>query len=240
MIKEAIEKVLDLAAPTITEIGGITYSDRNIEQVLEPRPSRLLVRTLAGLVDYLESDLDAVNNEDTLMLHVVSPTEVQAFTSLCTPEMRRNHYISARAELPQFKFGQYMSIEHFIIGLQTFFVQDEAVVDILKVVGNITDESKATMMDDGVSQSVEAKVGIVRRTDVVVPRIVLLRPYRTFLEIDQPQGAFILRIKSGSQEGTQPSVALFEADAGAWQLTAMERVGIWLEDKLGRSLTIIA
>ncbi|MNW60692.1 hypothetical protein D3C74_386970 [compost metagenome] len=63
----------------------------------------------------------------------------------------------------------------------------------------------------GMTQSVVAKTGVATVEDVKVPNPVLLAPYRTFVEVEQPESSFVFRMKDG------PSAALFEADGGAWR-----------------------
>ena len=41
--------------------------------------------------------------------------------------------------------------------------------------------------DDGVSQKATITKGIAGKEDVIVPNPVTLRPYRTFLEVEQPE-----------------------------------------------------
>jgi len=60
-----------------------------------------------------------------------------------------------------------------------------------------------------------------------VPNPVMLAPYRTFPEVEQPASPFVLRLKQGP-EGGRPSLALFEADGGKWQLEAVKRVRTYL------------
>lgn len=55
----------------------------------------------------------------------------------------------------------------------------------------------------------------------------MLRPYRTFREVEQPASRFVLRLQSGQGDG-MPKAALFEADGGAWRLTAIEAIARWL------------
>lgn len=86
----------------------------------------------------------------------------------------------------------------------------------------------------------EAKVEIDEKfyIGVVVPNPVTLAPYRTFVEVKQPESKFVFRMRK-SEEG--PQAALFEADGGAWKIEAMQRVKEFLEDKLvGTGVKVIA
>jgi hypothetical protein len=97
---------------------------------------------------------------------------------------------------------------------------------LLKVVGNIQDGMAKTITDDGVSQTVNAKVGVQLAT-VALPSPSLLAPYRTFREVAQPASLFILRARAGSDE-QPPKLALFIADGNRWRLDAIKNVAYWL------------
>ncbi|HFK2719142.1 TPA: hypothetical protein ACG1DY_004991, partial [Escherichia coli] len=122
--------------------------------------------------------------------------------------------------------------ETFNIKLQSGFVKNEDRDIVLKVVGNIKEEDVKTYGDDGISQSVTAKVGVATLGQVEVPNPVALAPYRTFVEVDQPTSNFVFRMKSG------PSSALFEADGGAWKLEAMKNIKTYLEEELAEELEV--
>ncbi|MDR2054492.1 MAG: hypothetical protein LBQ10_01270 [Desulfovibrio sp.] len=51
----------------------------------------------------------------------------------------------------------------------------------------------------------------------------MLRPYRTFNEVEQPVSPFVFR----AQEG--PRFALIEADNGAWESVAMKSIKEFME-----------
>ena len=51
MIKEAIEKILDLGKIEQFEIAGRKYTSKGIVPVKEPLPVVLVVHTLSGMVD---------------------------------------------------------------------------------------------------------------------------------------------------------------------------------------------
>ncbi|KHO31340.1 hypothetical protein OR63_10900, partial [Clostridium tetani] len=80
--------------------------------------------------------------------------------------------------------------------------------------------------DDGVSQAATIKTGVASVNEVKVPNPVVLAPFRTFPEIEQPESKFIFRMQSG------PRAALFEADGGAWRNEAMIKIKAYLEEQL--------
>lgn len=235
MIKEALEYLVELGNLEVRYENGQVLSNQKLHVIESPLAESLEVRSLSGLVDYLKSGFDIV---DTVVVHVKSPTEVVVFDSL-NDDMNRNYYIKANAMIPDFPFGRWLDSENFIIKLQSCFVKNNDRDIMLKVVGNIKEENVNTFGDDGVSQSVVAKTGVATVADVVVPNPVNLKPYRTFVEVEQPESEFIFRMQNG------PQCALFEADGGAWKLEAMRNIKNYLAEALKeeielKNITIIA
>lgn len=95
------------------------------------------------------------------------------------------------------------------------------------------------LTDNGISQTVTVKEGAATLMQAEVPSPAELRPYRTFLEVEQPSSPFVFRINRLGE------CALFEADGGIWKHEAMENVSQYLVNELKElidsgSLTIIA
>ena len=75
-------------------------------------------------------------------------------------------------------------------------------------------KNSVTSEDNGVTQTVEARKGIaLKAREQVKPRVPLC-PFRTFLEVEQPESEFLVRMREGGEIG------LFEADGGMWKLDA--------------------
>jgi hypothetical protein len=97
------------------------------------------------------------------------------------------------------------------------------------VVGSIQTESVQTSTDDGVSQTVTARSGIAKLVSMEVPNPVVLRPFRTFPEIEQPASNFVLRMER--RDGKLPRVALFETSDNQWKVEAVKKIGTYLRDQ---------
>jgi len=110
--------------------------------------------------------------------------------------------------------------------LQSSFIENEDRNKLLKVSGNIKEENVKSVGDDGVSQSAAIKVGVASVAEVVIPNPVILAPFRTFPEVEQPLSKFIFRMQTG------PQCALYEADGGAWRNVAMESIKEYLKARL--------
>ena len=131
----------------------------------------------------------------------------------------------------------YYDFETFLIKVSTMFKESEDKKTLLLSIGTVKDGVVKTFSDDGLSQTVSAKVGLEMASEKKVPTIVDLKPFVTFNEIDQPTRKFIVRAKSG---GEKPSFALFNADGGAWKLEAIANIKKWLESELPENTLIIA
>lgn len=80
--------------------------------------------------------------------------------------------------------------------------------------------------DNGMTQTVQVKKGIALAAREQVRPIVNLRPYRTFLEVEQPESAFLIRVREGMQVG------IIEADGGMWKIEARRNIAAYLEKEL--------
>jgi hypothetical protein len=232
VIKEAIDKILSLSKNTApiqtTVIGGRTYTSAELTKISEPLIDDIQVHNLSGVVEYLKSDFDA---RLPVIIHIISPTEVRVLTGL-NGDLNRSSLLKASALIPRIRFGEYYDLESFNVLLQSCFVpwlDDGNMNDrerILQLVGNVTDSEVTTFGDNGVSQQVTAKSGVATVENVPVPNPVHLKPFRTFVEIEQPLSAFVLRMQKG------PTAALFEADGGAWKVIAIASIKSYLQEHL--------
>lgn len=235
MIKQALEYVVGMGKAEIHKENGQIYSDKELNLLRKPTARPFTVHTLSGLVDYLKSNIDGEGN---VIVHVVSPTEVKVESPL-NDNANRDFYIEADALIPSFNFDSFYATEEFNVKLQSVFVKNEDRDVMLKVVGNIQEDNVKTVSDDGTSQAVVAKIGVASVGNVEVPNPVKLAPYRTFVEIDQPESDFVFRMKDG------PRCALFEADGGVWKIKAIENIEDYLANQLDKEIksgrvTIIA
>ena len=223
MLKEFVQYLLDLTRPEIVEAEGNTYSTRSLHRLnVEHSVNTIEIQSLSGLVDYIRSNFD---HERPVMIQVESPTRVNVFDALNDVNDRRT-YITAKALLPTIRFEQFMSREAFNIMLQSCFVISPIKEKVLQVISSIVEENSVTQNDDGVTQRVTAKQGVAVVGFENIPNPVELKPFRTFVEVTQPESAFILRLREGGQ------VALFEADGGAWELNAMHNIKEYFTEHL--------
>lgn len=230
MLKEFVEKLLELKRPETIQVDERQYSTIDIKPVYEAECSPIKVYNLDSLIKYLKDNPDK-NADNTKIINVTNPLEVVVLSSLFGKFKQREKYIVADYSelLPSINFGRYCNIEEFIIMLKSKFIMTEDLEKIIKVVGNITNENVTNYNDDGVTQKVTTKTGIARVGEVALPPKIKLKPYRTFIEIEQPESEFLLRAKKG-YEGIE--FALFEADGGAWKKEAVKNITYYLKSEL--------
>ena len=230
MIKKALEYIVGLSAPIIENINGEIYSDKPLNRIsYVPRASSIEMNTLSSLVDYLKSSVDSF--PDMMIIHVKSPTKVSVYSALDC-EREREYVVEVNAQLPKFAFDQFQDHEAFCIGIQSKCVDDPNTdkAILLKFAGTVEAGSVAEYGDDGVSQKATVKTGIASKGEAIVPSPAVLKPFRTFVEVEQPVSSFIFRMKEDKLRGIQ--CALFEADGGAWKIKAMDAIKAYLMNAL--------
>lgn len=231
MIKKALEYIVGLSAPTVQEIGGETYADKDLHRIsYTPYAKPIEMSTLSSLLDYIRAGVDEFPGK--MIIHVQSPTRVCMY-SVLDRERKREYAVEVNAKVPSFPFDQFQDHEAFCIGVQSKFEDgpdtDKAL--LLKFAGTVEAGSVSEYGDDGISQKATVKTGIASKGEAIIPSPVNLRPFRTFSEVWQPTSSFIFRMKEDKYK-TGIQCALFEADGGAWKIQAMEYIKLHLSDAL--------
>ena len=229
MIKKALEYIVGMDEPHVTEINGQTYSDKALSRIhYNPKAERIGMTTLTSLVEYIRADIDTM--AEKMVVHVISPTCVQLYSQVDRERMRE-HMVEVNAQVPEFQYGRYMGHESFLIALQSKFIGNEDRELLLKFAGTVENGTISQYGDDGVTQKATVKTGIASVGDAKIPNPVRLRPFRTFLEVEQPESAFVFRMRQDERDGVE--CAIFEADGGAWKAAAMNAVKEYLQSELG-------
>ncbi len=236
--KETIDRMLELAPASVLEVEGYAYLDKDKSLTLfrPPALTGLGVSTLSGFAALIDHGFEGFE-PNAVLVHVASFDEVQLIGKGSDKYGLRQVFASAKALAPErsFKFNQYLLQEDFNIALRSMFVQDADLDALVELAGNIAAKNELRQEDDGFTQQVTAKAGLVLvETRTVKPRVTL-RPFRTFTEVEQPTGEFIFRVKSDPLAGN--TCALFEADAGSWKNKAMDTIAAWLRTRLAGSTT---
>ncbi|WP_303838632.1 hypothetical protein [Ruminococcus flavefaciens] len=224
MDRSAIEKIVELGAPNIHVEGGYTYSDKELNVIEGPKVPTLTFHTLEGLVYTLLAEQAEFNGP--LLIDVNDEATVKVFSAISLNDRQREVPYLVRAELVSIPFNQRLDYETMMITLKSKFVETPELLELVKLLGTITEENSAQLSDDGFTQTVVVRKGIALKDNKAVNPIVNLKPYRTFNEVEQPESQFLLRLSEGG------NVALYEADGGAWKLQARRNVADYLKSAL--------
>lgn len=228
MTKEALSYIVGMKDPRIVEIFGEQYSDKGLFRVdKELRAEPLKMKTLTSLIEYINAGIDSTKGN--MIVHVVAPDCVKLVSCL-DADRQRETLVEVHAEIPDFNYGSFMDHESFLISLQAKFLPGEDRDLLLKFAGTVESGTVAQYGDDGVSQKATIKTGVASKADYIVPNPVLLAPYRTFTEVEQPKSSFVFRMRDDERGGVK--CAIFEADGGAWKNAAMESIAGYIREQL--------
>lgn len=237
-LAEGIEKILDLHRPEVVGVDGRNYSTRVLSKIETPTPLPINLQTLTGLVDYIKNNRDGLDL-NSMTVHVEDYKSLQFFSPFAANNFcERAFVVNCEADVQQFPFERWMNVDEFNIKLMSMFTPAGDRDQLVKLMGNLCAETKLTLSDDGISQTVEGKTGVTTRGDITLSPIVDLAPFRTFAEVEQPMSKFLFRLRRDGQNVV--SAALFEADGGAWRLQAMKNVAMFLGENLPKEVVVIA
>ena len=154
-LKEAIEFITNLKEgsmePKVLEINGNTYCNKNLTRYhYFPKADSLSVNTLTSIVDYIKGKPEELR--ETMILHVISPTEVRLYSGL-VDERNREELMRADAIVNEFQFDRYYDQERFLIELQANFIESDDLTVLKQVAGNIQSGTTANYDDDGKPRS---------------------------------------------------------------------------------------
>ena len=240
---EAIREIKELTLETAAchDIGERTYSAVQQHEIVPTTftPPTLDLFTLQGLVDYLDTNRDVID-PGNVIVHVEGPTSVCVVSGLHGVKPNRSHYARAEAELPHVRPFQeeWVTPEEMIIALNAMCVETSERARAVALVGNVADKASIRQEDDGFTQHVTTKAGVVTVNESEIKNPVTLAPYRSFRETEQVESPFILRFRKAHDGGAE--CGLFLADGYAWRLVAVQRIKDWLESKVGLEYSVIA
>lgn len=230
MLKEAIEKIEAMAKPEIYRFDGHTYSilaDGGYSEIkpdLE-MPETIALNSLNALVQMVKRE--AAQLEDDLFVSVVSHDKVSVFSSvqLDSRYERWMYYNAYAKDVPGWEPKMEMGFDEATVALLTRFQEGGDREYTLRLLSQITTGAKVTYSDNGVASTMVMTKGASLAENVTIKPIVKLRPYRTFQEVEQPEGLFLIRIR-------ERGIAFIEADGGMWRLTARNTIKAWLQNEL--------
>lgn len=239
-LRDFLDRVLELKALSTPDIdrAGNLYTARDLNLIKPPLPTPVTVHTLSGLIDLL-----GAIKLDKVFIQVESPSDVTVSATDTDAASQRAEFIQCtRVEDDNpFRYGNFYGPEEFAIALQSKFVGDAGdIASLLVLASNVKQEAVTINEDDGFSQKLSASAGVHLKQSATAKSRVMLAPYRTFPEVDQPISLFLFRARGGSPTEL-PKLALFEADGGKWRVEATENIARALRVGLGsKDVTIVS
>ena len=230
MLKAAIEKIVSLSTPQIYNVGNNTFASDDLVQVRPELdlPHCIELNSLDALVKLVKNDATAwVSEEMPLFITVPSYEKVSCFTAIdSSVRNHRMYFYDVRAtDVPGWNSETKLAFEQAAIALQTRFQDTQDRAYTLRLCSQITSGGKVTYNDNGVATSVVTQKGVALQGAETIKPLVKLKPYRTFQEVDQPEGLFLIRID-------ERGISFIEADGGMWKLAARKTIKAYLEHEL--------
>lgn len=225
MLKEALQYLVSLKDNKTYELEGKTWSDRELNLIEAPvyRPRSIDVTGLDSVCKLVRNEVEKVGKK--IFIQVESYRKVCVFSTY-DDEFVRSYLYNCNADTPAVTIGRFMSYENAIIELRSLYIPNDDIKYLLSLLSSISKESKVTSTDNGVTQKVEAKSGIALNQVVEVKPRAILKPFRTFIEVEQPESEFLLRIDDNG------CIGVFPADGGVWKLEATRNVAAYFENEL--------
>ena len=225
LTRDFLEKVAEMAQPNTLTEGIRTFVDKPMHMLVDEIAADIPLHTnsLSSVADYIKSnaDFDALASDGRKIIHVEDEKTVWLYTEMNSFK-KRSALLLASAWVSSFPFGQWLSLENFIISVQANFVTDEHRDELLSFVATVKQDTGVEQQDDGVTQKVTTRSGVSLSRTSKVPNPITLRPFRTFSEVEQPESTFVFRIKA--EEGGGVKAALFAADGEAWRHDAILKI----------------
>lgn len=220
--KSFIEKLEELwKADKIVTVGGLPYAVNSLKAVPEPTPAPVEVTSL--------SSIKSLVYPEPVLFNVINPHRIMVLSYNLNVWKQRHCYAIADVAkfIPPFKEDRYLSVKDAVVNLNTCFHRDKALENLLSLVSSIKVESDNEIDDDGITQTVSAKEGVVLKSKVNIPNPIKLKPITTFPEIEPSIKEYILRVSSNRHEGAQ--VALHPVQSRVWDLEIMNKIREFLK-----------
>jgi len=228
MLKEAIEKIVDLAGPTIQDLGGHTYADKEMFEIRPEidSPSEKSLTSLDAVVKLIKTEAAKLYT-GPFYITVPKYDRVECFAQpdankrFCRPVL----YTASAVDMPGWDPEVKLPFERASIALQTRFQKTPDTEYALRLLSQITCGGKVTYNDDGLAMTVITQKGIALQGTEAIKPLISLKPYRTFQEIEQPTTIYLIRID-------ERGISFIEADGGMWKLTARQTIKAYFDAEL--------
>lgn len=224
MLAKMIDKLVSLKDTRTFQINGQTYTDGSLTRIPPhvDRPRSIDVTGLDSICKLIRTELDKLDT--IVMVQAVSYRTVEVMTTY-QADFSRNFLYQAKADVPGLREG-WREREQALIELRSLFIPNAGTTYLLDLLSRMSNDDSVSTTDNGVTQTVETRQGIaLKQVEEIKPRV-YLQPFRTFLEVQQPESEFLLRVDA------EKGIGFFEADGGVWKLEAKRNIVRYFEEHL--------
>lgn len=215
---DKIEEIINKGNDTL-EVDGLEYVPTGYKLHKTPLPKPVSLLSLNSFVDACHALVGAEGEvSENMMIHVESPTKVELISK--THENDGQRLCLAEADVDKFvnnfKYGSDYDQEDFLISLRSNFVDDENRKKLIDVASKVSNKEEATLEDNGITQTVSARGGVHLETMMELPNKIILKPFKSFPEIEPVEEEFIFRVKKG-RHGTI-GFKLYDSGSMKWEM----------------------
>lgn len=235
MLKEAIEKIVELSKPFVVkgEKGEIftnvdlceCKSDLDLQYIHE-------VRSIDALLNLIKNEAIIKYPDRKIFVEIQSFNSILCYLDVVDEDRneRVELYEAQEIDVAGVPSG-WIDYQSAMIKLKAQF-QDTSDKDyLINLLSKIDIEQGVHTEDNGMSQSVTVRKGIAAKGIENVKSICNLKPYRTFMEVEQPSSDFLIRINDHQE------ISFIEADGGMWKLAAKQTIKAYIENALKDYIT---
>lgn len=230
----AVKEISKLAQTQVVEHDGFKFhiNVNEAEALKYPTVQTTKLFSLDSVINFITQALG--KTQDNLAVNVINPTNVEV-TGAYSKDLKLNLFAKSSMDdvVVPFQFGRKMRHEEFMISLLTKFERTEELEQLLKTVSSVRTGRVATSSDDGYSQEVEMKAGVTLVENQKLKNLWVLKTFKTFPEIEQPDISYILRVKG---DDNTAEFELHECDGGKWKIEATSKIREYLTNKLKNTL----
>ena len=162
-LKDAINRIAEMAQPFVMEVDGRKYCSANMCEVEgqgeKPLPYR--VDTLDALIQLIRTE--GVKTYEKLFVRVKDPHTVVVDSGYITTSREfydRASLYQAVTDVPPVTYGRAMDAERAVIELQSLYAATRDRDYLLALLSHIDTSQGVSTMDNGVTQEVSVRRGV--------------------------------------------------------------------------------
>lgn len=227
---ELIRKIEEMAQNKLikNEETGEYFDGKTLKRIDRKSLPVMETADLNGLVNAVKSMVENKSYELPLLVNVTEPKVIKVYTSCKNREQEKiasAYFVQNSPEC----INNFVSFDDFMLEIASRFIENEDREKLLRQCSKISSAEEAKYEDDGITQKAVVQKGVSLKEEKALQKHFKLKTFRTFLEIEQPESLFLLRIK-------KDGIGLFTADGDIWQLETIENIREYLSKNLSEEI----